>query len=53
MVKKMMDASFCLIGELLKAERLQALLKALQEEADANERTLEQEVIYRLKHTVI
>ncbi len=48
----MMDPKFSLIGELLKADRHQELLQTLQEEADANERTLEQEAIYRLKNTV-
>ena len=52
MVKKMMNAKFSLIGDLLKADRHQELLKTLQEEADANERTLEQEAIFRLKNTV-
>ena len=42
-----------LITELLKADRHQELLQALRESADANERTLEQEAIYRLKNTVI
>ena len=51
-VKMMMDPKFSLITELLKADRHQELLQALRESADANERTLEQEAIYRLKNTV-
>jgi len=51
-VKKKMDPNFSLIGELLKADRHQELLQALRESAEANERTLEQEAIYRLRMTV-
>jgi len=51
-VKKMMDPNFSLIGKLLKADRHQELLQALRESAEANERTLEQEAIYRLRMTV-